>query len=91
MVLHRAGRVQNRQRTIGFRLERIVRAAMIQVVAQARDQQSEDLQIGDESLHFARLHHREHRLGDVEGVPPVVVFERPIILPDAEDPAAQNL
>lgn len=91
MVLHRAGRVQNRQRTVRLRLERIVRAAMVQIVAQARHQQTEYLQISDEPLHFARLHHGEHRLGDVQRVPPVVVLERPVVLANAEDPAAEDL
>lgn len=91
MVLHRAGRVQNRQRTVGLRLERIVCAAMVQIVTQARHQQAQNLQIRDEPLHFARLHHGKHRLRDVQRVPPVVIFERPIVLSDAENPAAEDL
>lgn len=43
MVFHRAGRVQYGQRRFGLRLERVVRAPVIEVVAQARHQQSEDL------------------------------------------------
>jgi len=43
MVFHRAGRVQDGQRRLGLRLERVVRAPVIEIVTQARHQQSQDL------------------------------------------------
>lgn len=91
VMFHCARRIQDRQRTIRFRLKRIVRAPMVQVVAQASHQQAQNLQIGDESFHFARFHNGEHRLGNIEAVPPIMVLEGSIVFADAENPAAQNL
>lgn len=35
--------------------------------------------------------HHKHALWNIEGVPPVVVRHRPVVLPHSEKPAAQNL
>lgn len=43
MVFHRAGRVEYGQRRFGLRLERVVRAPVVEIVTQARHQQPQDL------------------------------------------------
>ena len=41
------------------------------------------LQVIHEKVHFARFEDGEHGLTYVEGVPPVVILDRPVIFPDA--------
>lgn len=91
MVLHGAGGVQDGQRAVGFRLECIVGAPVVQIVTQTRHQQAQNLQIRHEALHLARLHHGEHRLGHVQSVAPVVVLNGTVVFPHAQDPPAENL
>ena len=55
------------------------------------NQQTEHLQVVSEPVHLAGLQHREHRLADIESVPPVVIFHWTIVLLDTESPAANNL
>jgi hypothetical protein len=88
VMLHRTRRVQYRQRALRFRLERIVRAPMVQIVTQAGHQQAEYLQIGHEPFHFASFEHCKHRLCHVQCVSPIMVFDRSIILPNAQYPSA---
>lgn len=83
VVLHGGGGVQDGQGALRLGLEGVVGAPVVQVVAQTGDQQPQDLQVGHEALHLARLEHREHSLCDVEGVSPVVVLHRSVILLDA--------
>lgn len=91
MVLHRAGAVENGQRAVGFRLERVVRSSMVQVVAETGDEQTKDFEVVHKPLHFAGLHHGEHCLGHVESVAPVVILHGPIVLLDTQDPSAEDL
>lgn len=65
MMFHRAGRVKDRQWRFGFRLERVVSAAVVQIVTKTGNQKPENLQIGHELFHLAGLQHRKHRLRDI--------------------------
>lgn len=91
VMLHCAGRVQNGQRTGGFRLKRIVGAAMIEIVAETCHKQAKYFQVSHKSLHFAGFHHGEHRLGDIQGVSPIVVFHWTVIFLHAENPTTEHL
>ena len=48
VVLHRRRRVEEGQRRVHLRLERVVRAAMVEIVAEARHEEAEDLKDGCE-------------------------------------------
>ena len=48
VVLHRRRRVEEGQRRVHLRLERVVRAAMVEVVAETRHEEAEDLKDDDE-------------------------------------------
>jgi hypothetical protein len=50
-----------------------------------------NLKLGHKSIEFPGFQDGEHRLTDVERVTPVVVFDRPIILLDAQNPTTQDL
>jgi len=52
---------------------------------------STHFQVGHEAFHLAGLQHGEHGLSHVEGVPPVVVLDWPVVLLDTENPATQDL
>lgn len=91
MMLHCTRGVQNRQRAVRLALERVVRAPVVQIVAQAGHQQPQDLQIRHEAFHLTRFHHREHGLSYVERVAPVVVLDRTVVLPHAQNPPAEDL
>ena len=41
------------------------------------------LQVIHEKVHLARFEDGEHGLTYVEGVPPVVILDRPVVFPDA--------
>ena len=64
---------------------------MVQVVTETGNQEAEHLQVVREPVHLAGLQHREHRLANIESVPPVVVFDWTIVLLDTESPATDNL
>lgn len=91
VMLHRAGRVQDGQRTVGFRLKCVVRAPVVEIVAEAGDEQAENFQIRHEAFHLAGFHHRKHGLGHVQCVAPVVILHWTVVLPHAQYPAAQDL
>lgn len=91
VMFHRAGGVQNREWRFRLRLKRIVRPSVVQVVAKTRHQQPQNLEVAHEPLHFPRFEHREHGLGHVESVSPVVVFDRTVVLPHAQNPATKHL
>lgn len=91
MVFHRTGAVENGQWTVGFRLKGIVRATMVQVMAETGDEQTEDFQVVHKPFHLPRFHHCKHCLGHVESMAPVVILHRPIVLLDAQYPAAKDL
>ena len=55
------------------------------------NQQTEHLQVVSEPVHLAGLEHGEHGLADVEGVAPVVVLDRAVVLLDTEGPSADHL
>ena len=48
VVLHRRRRVEEGQRRVHLRLERVVRAAVVEVVAETRHEEAEDLKDGRE-------------------------------------------
>ena len=78
VVLHRARRVEDGEGRFGFCLEGVVRAAVVEVVAETGDQEAHYLDVRHELLHLAGFQHREHRLADVERVTPVVVLYRSV-------------
>ena len=55
------------------------------------NQQTEHFQVVSEPVHLACLQHREHRLADIESVPPVVVLDRSVVLLYTEGPPAHHL
>ena len=72
-------------------LVRVVGAPVVQVVTETGNQQTEHLQVVSEPVHLAGLEHGEHGLADVEGVAPVVVLDRAVVLLDTESPSADHL
>ena len=60
-------------------------------MTEAGHEEPEHLEVVHEPVHLPGLEHGEHGLTDVEGVPPVVVFDWPVILFDAQSPSADNL
>ena len=64
---------------------------MVQIVAEAGHKEPIHLEVVHEPVHLPGLEHREHRLADVQGVSPVVVLDRPVILLDTQGPSADNL
>ena len=54
VVLHGAGGVQHRQRAVAFRLERVVGAAVIQVVRQAGNHQTQHLKTAKYAALFSQ-------------------------------------
>lgn len=91
VMFHGTRGVQNGQRRLGFRLEGVVRASVVQVVAQTSHEKSQHLEVAHEALHLPGFEHGEHGLGDVECVSPVVVFDRAIVFLHAEDPSTEDL
>ena len=69
----------------------VVRAPVVQIMAETGHQQTEHLQVVSEPVHLARLQHSEHRLADIESVPPVVVFHWTIVLLHTQSPPTDNL
>lgn len=64
---------------------------MIKIVAEAGHKEPKHLEVVHEPVHLPGLEHREHGLTDVQGVSPVVVLDRSVILLDAQGPSADNL
>merc|ERR1740128_1427277 len=64
---------------------------MVQVMAEAGHKEPIHLEVVHEPVHLPGLEHREHRLADVQGVSPVVVLDRPVILLHTQGPSADNL
>lgn len=91
VVFHGTGRVQYGQRRLGLGLEGVVGTPVVQIVTETRHQQSQHLQVAHEPLHLARFEHGEHRLGHVQGVPPIVVLHRAVVFFHAEDPPTEDL
>lgn len=89
-MLHGRRGVELGERGGRFDLEGIVRAAMVQVVAEAGDDQGEAFDLPEDLPPLRRGQDGEHHLGDVEGVPPVVVGDVSVVLFDGEQPPAQD-
>ena len=64
---------------------------MVQIVAQAADQQRQPLNVVEVPAQPAHGQHGERGLAHVEGVAPVVVLDRAVVTLDRRQPLAEHL
>ena len=64
---------------------------MVQVVTETGHQQTEHLQVVSEPVHLPCLEHGEHGLAYIQGMAPVVVLDRSVVLLHTEGPATHDL